>query len=167
MRQLKKTNCKKCGEVRFIVNNTYCLCQGCNDLRLGNDKKKVWKKKPKTSLRKVSEKERGVKKELGKIYQDMANRGEFSYCESCGSSQYLQHSHLVPRSFNKGLTTHSENIICQCQNCHSIYEARDIGGMQKFHNYQEILDRLRFLDIRFFLIIQDKIEKHERKTKES
>ena len=93
----------------------------------------------------------------------MKRRGEFEYCESCGGTEILQHSHLVPRSFNKKLTTNPMNIICQCQKCHSEYEARNIEKMKQFQNYNQILNTLRFLDFKFFQIIKDKIEKYEQR----
>jgi len=167
---LKKGQCDNCSELKVIVNKNKNLCGYCDIQRKNKDKpikkpsllKSVPIIKKASKINKVSQKQKEINKDLKKIYEERGKVEKNSYCGSCLGTSFLTHSHLVPRSYNKKLITDPENLITQCVTCHGIYEARDIGGMRKFKNYQEILDKIMHLDINFYQFLLEKIEKYEK-----
>lgn len=151
-----------CGKKNPIVNKTRYLCEKKNRERL--DKNKVPKKKE--SLEKVRKElaskpiraisNRRVKEQIeykrvcNEISEERGHR-----CESCGTTEFLSYSHLLPRSSYRKLITVKKNIKIQCMSfgdhlgCHDEYEA---GRIEGFIDKEEILEIVKELDIQFFKI---------------
>ena len=106
--------CSKCdcGKRMPIVNKTKYLCEQKNRERLDNSKlprkkeslnefKKQLASKP---MKAVSSKRIQEQIKYQKVCQEISKeRGH--RCESCGSTEFLSYSHLVPRSRRRDLIT--------------------------------------------------------------
>lgn len=152
--------CKECdcGEERLIVNKTRYLCEIKNRERLDKNKlpkKRETLKQVKSQLRRSTAK----KDKQNRLYREVcieidSERG--LVCESCGTTQSLSHSHLIPRSRRQDLIAEKKNIKIQCtervdgsRGCHQRYESGDIGD---FIDKDEILLLVKELDKQFYYL---------------
>lgn len=159
-------NCSKCdcGEKRLIVNKTRYLCDEKNRVRLDENKKpkeKVTLSEIKKTLRTIkpinqlSKPKAKQNQEYKKVCQEIDEERGLK-CESCGTTQYLSHSHLIPRSRRQDLITEPKNIKIQCtcrvdgsKGCHQRYEDSQIDD---FIDKEEILSIVKGLDKQYYYL---------------
>ena len=145
-----------CGEERVIVNKTRYLCETKNRERLDRNKQPKVRQtlsSIKKTLPSITKKKAAQNTEYSKVCkQIIEERG--SICESCGTTNYLSFSHLVPRSRSQKLITEPKNIKIQCtcrvdgsKGCHQRYED---GQIDDFNDREEILNLLKELDAEFY-----------------
>jgi len=115
----------------------------------------------KTKLKSVSTKQvksnANVSKAKAIVLQEALERNGYLSCSSCDASQTRIHcSHLVPIGYNKELEAVVDNILLQCHKCHSQWENTS-EGINQFKNIQDILDKVKKLDISYYNRIIAKI----------
>jgi len=107
-------------------------------------------------MKKISDKQKNINKQLKKVYEDLANeRG--CYCTGCGRSDVpLSHSHLIPRSRRPDLITDKRNITYHClsmngrEGCHNIWESIKRHKLLDYHrNIEYILE----VDTEYYFLI--------------
>ena len=99
-------------------------------------------------MKKISDKQKKEKRRLSIIYKEIAEeRGH--YCSGCGRSDVpLSHSHIIPRSRRKDLTTNKKNITYHCltfgsrRGCHDIWESKDRTMLLDYFNNMSIIEEL-------------------------
>lgn len=159
-------NCRECdcGEKRLIVNKTRHLCDSKNRERL--DKNKVPRKKTtlreiKKQMNQVSKKKQSQNSQYARVCSEIKKERE-AKCESCGTTDYLSFSHLIPRSRSEKLIAEKRNIKVQCMSfgdhvgCHDLYEQ---GKIDSFIDREEILQLVKELDIEFYQLKFSKYDK--------
>ncbi len=99
-------------------------------------------------MRQVSKKQAKIKRELHKVYTEIAEERE-QKCSGC--SRYdvpLSHSHLIPRSRRPDLVTCKENIVYHCLDhdgitgCHTLWENKGGIGLKDYYDNMETLKKL-------------------------
>ncbi len=134
------TKCKKCGEVKVIVNKTYCLCDDCNFKRLHDGLSRFqykvlnFKFLPRTEIKRRSvtrkpRKSTGERELFAEIWNERPH-----VCTHCGGklpepmrSYYF--SHIKSKGAFPELRLEKSNIELTCLKCHQEYEfgARQIN----------------------------------------
>ncbi|MHA1903881.1 MAG: HNH endonuclease [Candidatus Thorarchaeota archaeon] len=95
---------------------------------------------------KKSKKQESIDRELRKIYQEYLDNNE-ACCYCCGTyNGRIDFSHLVPRSYNRRLTTHPDNIVLKCRDHHRRWEQND----RHMPKYNELHERVRKLDESYY-----------------
>ena len=96
----------------------------------------------------TSNKQKGIHKELKKVYKEIAEEREHK-CTGCNRYDVpLSHSHLIPRSRRKDLTTNKKNITYHCltfgsrRGCHDIWESKDRTMLLDYFNNMAIVKEL-------------------------
>ena len=101
-------------------------------------------------MKKISNKQREIKRKLNKVYSIIAmERGHF--CEGCGRTEGdvpLSHSHIIPRSKRADLLCDKRNIQYLClsmgdgrKGCHEKWESREKDQLLCYHkNLEYILE---------------------------
>jgi len=107
-------------------------------------------KKQAKSNRKVSESKK-------QVLEEFIDEHGHVYCQSCGqSTPPLNISHIVNIGFNKSLEAEPENMMIQCQEkCHRAWEVLS-PEIWDFQNIDEILRRVKKLDINYYNKIMSK-----------
>lgn len=154
----KEEKCSKCGNVRYIVNRKYRLCQPCNYERLhgeGSLEQKqreaahrlIQSRKP---VRRKSSRQREADAELARVYEEMARTREM-VCTGCGTTRHLSHSHIIRRSWNKAFETVPENITYHClvrpdgsKGCHDRWE--DTAERVFLRDYEQNMAYIKSVD---------------------
>lgn len=150
--------CKKCNKKRFIVNKKYFYCEECNWERLHPNKKKwevqknSFSKSSFSPIRNFSKKRQKTENNYHKVIKEiLEKRGAF--CESCGNSEFLSFSHLIPRSRRADLIDNKENIRIHCmvgkdgkKGCHEIWESGSLEEKSKMKDWDKNVSILRKLD---------------------
>ena len=80
----------------------------------------------------MSKKQEKIKRELVKVYKEIALERSF-ICSGCGMSGHsvpLSHSHIIPRSRRADLVLDKRNIVYHCLSidrigCHDIWESKE------------------------------------------
>lgn len=111
-------------------------------------------------LKKISDKQKKVKKALSKVYMEIMSEREHC-CTGCGRYDVpLSNSHIIPRSRRPDLVTDKRNITYHClsmgerRGCHDIWESTDKDTLLDFHNNMEyIMEK----DPEYYNIIIEKI----------
>lgn len=149
-----------------------CKEEGCNNPRWSRKSKmcNIHHTKPKSSaikhtksINQVSKKQaqsnRAVTLAKLRIVNDWIMEHGYVYCSSCGTQQgAIDMSHLIPISDNKQLECNEQNILPQCREvCHL---AQEIGSkeMKKFINYDEIMNRIKDMDVSYWNRLKAKHE---------
>lgn len=109
-------------------------------------------------MAKVSKNQQRINKELKIVYQQIADeRGH--YCTGCGRSDVpLSHSHIIPRSRRKDLTTATENITYHClsmggrRGCHDIWDSAD---KHKLLDYHKSMEYILTVDTEYYFLISE------------
>lgn len=154
---MDKDFCKKCdcGEKNYIVNRTHWLCEKKNRERLDGQKSPELKKSKMSSFLKTSSKQKQSLLDVKAVYAEIALEREHK-CESCGGSDMLSHSHIIPRSRRKDLETCKENIIYQCLPCHSKWEHGTLKEKWSLSNFQNMMDYIEKTDFQYYNLITNK-----------
>ncbi len=99
-------------------------------------------------MKAISKKQKGIHKELKKVYKEIAEEREHK-CTGCGRYDVpLSHSHLIPRSRRRDLTTNKKNITYHCltfgnrKGCHQIWESKDKTMLLDYFNNMSIVKEL-------------------------
>ena len=110
-------------------------------------------------MRKISDKQKNINKQLKKVYEEIANeRG--SYCTGCGRSFMdvpLSHSHIIPVSRRKDLQLDKRNITYHClsierRGCHDMWETKERVKLLDYHkNMEYILE----VDTEYYFLITE------------
>jgi len=66
-------------------------------------------------------------------------------CEMCSKHGEVDLFHIIGVG-DKNFATNETNLLLSCRFCHLIWGANDFDKIQRFINYQEILNRLKSLD---------------------
>ena len=66
-------------------------------------------------------------------------------CELCGKSGEVDLFHIIGVG-NKKHSTDENNLLLSCRFCHLVWGANDWSKIQRFINYENILERLKNLD---------------------
>lgn len=82
-------------------------------------------------------------------------------CTGCGCTDKsrLSHSHLIPVSYSILYEDNPVNIEIQCmdwmgkEGCHTKWESRDPVKMNQIHNIDELMNRVKALDKKYFFIL--------------
>ena len=109
-------------------------------------------------MRKISDKQKEIKKQLNKVYKEIAEE-RAAYCEGCGRSDVpLSHSHIIPRSRRGDLVCDKKNIQYLCLSlgervgCHSKWESRDKDKLLCYHkNLEYVLE----VDTEYYFLITE------------
>ena len=108
----------------------------------------------------MSKKQEKIKRELVKVYKEIALERSFS-CSGCGMSGHsvpLSHSHIIPRSRRSDLTLEKKNIQYHCLSigerigCHLIWESKD---RFKLLDYFINLAYIKEVDEEYYYIITE------------
>ena len=110
---------------------------------------------------KRTSKETKIKKELKRIYAEIADdRGH--YCTGCGRSDVpLSHSHIIPVSRRKDLQLVKVNITYHClslgqgtrRGCHEMWESRSERSM--LLDYHKNLEYILETDTEYYFLITE------------
>ena len=111
-------------------------------------------------MKRISNKQKEIKKRLNKVYAEIAfERGH--YCEGCGRTEAavpLSHSHIIPRSRRSDLICNKDNIQYLClsignrRGCHEIWESRNKTKLLCYHkNLEYILE----VDTEYYFLITE------------
>ena len=99
-------------------------------------------------MKAISNKQKAINKELKKVYKEIAEEREHK-CTGCNRYDVpLSHSHLIPRSRRKDLTTNKKNITYHCltfgsrMGCHDIWESKDRTMLLDYFNNMSIIEEL-------------------------
>ena len=98
-------------------------------------------------MKKISSKQKEIKRKLNKVYKEIAQE-RAAYCEGCGRSDVpLSHSHIIPRSRRGDLVCIKDNIQYLClsmgerKGCHEKWESREKDQLLCYHkNLEYILE---------------------------
>lgn len=148
------SNCSGCGRNLPLINRTRRLCQTCNANRLHPNGKKS------KGINGKSQKQQEIDAELHRCYDEIAREREH-ICSGCGTTKYLSHSHLIPRSYRRDLVAVKENIQYHCMSylnhvgCHSKWE-REIPGVTELKDYVQNMLYVRETDSVYFQKLLDK-----------
>lgn len=135
-------------------NNTQRIKQQEKKKQVDNtDRKPIIQTKPRTSVRKVSTKEKDNKQKLHQVYAQIDQERE-RFCSGCGRSDVpLSHSHIISRHQNKALESDPENIVYDClsmgnrKGCHDRWEhASQKEKKVMLLNYEERMAYIRSKD---------------------
>lgn len=150
----KKKKCKTCGELKYIWSRAF----GCRQCHMASQSVTSTKKTPiKQISNKQSKSNAQVSRAKAIVIQYYLDKFGYMFCSSCGTSQGRIHcSHLVPIGYNKELEAVVDNILLQCPECHSKWENTS-EGIKQFNNLQDILDRVKKLDISYYNRIISKL----------
>ena len=106
-------------------------------------------------------KETKIKKELKRIYKEIADdRGH--YCCGCGRADVpLSHSHIIPVSRRKDLQLVKDNITYHClsmgqgsrRGCHEMWESRSERSM--LLDYHKNLEYVLTVDPEYYFLITE------------
>tara|TARA_R100001440_G_C2472312_1_gene111866 strand:+ start:161 stop:505 length:345 start_codon:yes stop_codon:yes gene_type:complete len=114
-------------------------------------------------MKKVSQKQSVVNRELKKVYKEIAEeRGR--YCTGCGRRDLaLSHSHIIPRSRRPDLVTDKRNITYHCldsidvngksrRGCHTIWE-----GVERYQllDYMNNMNYIMNVDLEYYNLIKE------------
>ena len=110
-----------------------------------------------TSIRKKSNKQNKIDKELKEVYQEMSETRE-PLCSGCGRWQNLTHSHIIPRSRRRDLTTDINNITYHCMDCHTKWE-RGVNA-DELDDFQVNMSYISEVDEQYYHIREQKLEKN-------
>lgn len=102
----------------------------------------------------VSVKQKKSLQEIKKTYKFLDNSHD-NRCKGCGQFKPCDHSHLVPRSFNKKLEAVAENITYHCRECHLKWEIQ-AENVKTMLDYQTNLKRVKNIDINYYNLIINK-----------
>lgn len=79
---------------------------------------------------------------LTNTYQEIALERPHR-CSGCDGSQFLSHSHLIPRSWRKDLECVKENIVYHCldmaKGCHTKWEGMNAPLLKDFEQNMEYI----------------------------
>lgn len=120
----------------YIVNKVRGLCFEHNELRL----KKIRGEKKAKPLAQVSKKESVLKDSMHKMYQEMDSELD-PICSGCNNgSKPVQHSHILPQSGFPQFKDKRWNVVYDCQDCHDIWESKDLSKMSTLLNFEERME---------------------------
>jgi len=112
-------------------------------------------------MKKVSDKQKKVNKELKKIYKEIADTREHC-CTGCGRYDVpLSHSHIIPRSRRGDLVTDINNITYHCLSiggrtgCHDLWEHGTVWDKQKLLDYGDNMDYILQQDEEYYYLLID------------
>lgn len=152
----KKKKCKTCGELKYIWSRAF----GCRQCHMASQSASPPPTK-KTPIKQISNKQSKSNAQVSRakaiVIQYYLDKFGYMFCSSCGTSQGRIHcSHLVPIGYNKELEAVVDNILLQCPECHSKWENTS-EGIKQFNNLQDILERVKKLDISYYNRIISKL----------
>lgn len=110
---------------------------------------------------KRTSKEKNIKKELKRIYSEIADENP-PYCTGCGRSDVpLSHSHIIPVSRRKDLQLVKDNITYHClslgqgirRGCHEMWESRTERSM--LLDYHKNLEYILEKDPEYYFLITE------------
>jgi len=111
---------------------------------------------------KRTKKENKIKKELKKIYADIAEERPH-YCTGCGRSDVpLSHSHIIPVSRRKDLQLVKDNITYHClsmggqsnrRGCHEMWETSSERSM--LLDYHKNMEYILETDPEYYFLITE------------
>ena len=111
-------------------------------------------------LNKISKKAQKKRKELFKVYDEMANTREHK-CTGCGRYKApLSHSHIIPRSRRPDLTTDIKNITYHCLSmaenigCHDIWEHGTTEEKQMMLDYETNMEYVKSVDSEYYELMK-------------
>ena len=154
MIQSKKKKCPTCGNFDYLWNRKIG-CKSC----VANSNTITRKRK---TIKKVStpqkESNTNVKKAKAEVIKSQLDEYGYMFCSSCGSREgVLNCSHLVPIGYNKKLEDNPLNIVIQGQECcHPVWE-RLAPEIKNFRNFEDIMDRVKKLDITYYDKIKSRL----------
>ncbi len=109
-------------------------------------------------MKKISNKQKKIKKELSKVYTEILNeRGH--YCCGCGQSNIpLSFSHIIPRSRRSDLICNKDNITLHCltldkKGCHEMWESR--SERSKLLDYHKNMEYILEVDTEYYFLITE------------
>ena len=143
----------KCKKGFKIINKKHGLCQLCNEVRLGKEKKiytlkKVPLKKSSKPIDKAPTKKLQKKRLDDKsMYAEIWNERDH-VCEECGISlgeelQPIYFSHILSKKAYPELRHNKENINLLCPKHHHEWEFTDRQHMAIYGKNQHIIEKLR------------------------
>lgn len=146
--------CSECepGTIRLIVVKAG-LCKYHNEMKKRGPDRRY-------SINKISRsKEERTRKKLETYKAIDATRPMI--CTGCGCTDKarLSHSHLIPVSFSSFYEANPLNIEIQCmdwmgkEGCHTKWESRNPVKMNQLHNIEELMNRVKVLDLKYFFIL--------------
>ena len=111
----------------------------------------------------MSKKQDKIKRELVKVYKEIANERLFM-CTGCrrnGHSVALSHSHLIPRSRRPDLVLDKKNITYHCltfidnngksrKGCHDIWESKERDSLL---DYWVNMEYIKKVDEEYYYLI--------------
>ena len=109
---------------------------------------------------KRSAKENKIKRELKKLYQEIAEERPH-FCTGCGRSDVpLSHSHIIPVSRRKDLKLKKDNITYHClsmgqqrKGCHEMWESKSERSM--LLDYHKNLEYILETDSEYYFLISE------------
>jgi hypothetical protein len=112
-----------CG--RKVENRDLGLCATCNKARRVSERpvavKPVYEWKRAAPLAPVSTGHAAVLREKKKAYA-VVDKEQPHHCVSCGGTEMLTHSHVLPEGNFKRHRNNPDNILLECQKCHQVWE---------------------------------------------
>lgn len=125
--------CKNCGQVRYIVNRTKCLCDDCNYKRLHKGMSRLEVKRQQAHPNKHNK-----RRKTGELALFKEIWGERSHiCTHCGKVlleplKPAYFSHIKSKGAFPNLRLEKSNIELVCMECHQKYEF----GIRKNKDYE-------------------------------
>tara|TARA_R110000823_G_scaffold306527_1_gene428974 strand:+ start:1326 stop:1670 length:345 start_codon:yes stop_codon:yes gene_type:complete len=113
-------------------------------------------------MKKVSDKQKKINKELKAVYKQMAI-DKPHYCTGCGRGDLpLSHSHLIPRSRSRALVTDPRNITYHClgggdtlrKGCHQIWEGT-LSDKKSLLDYHANMEYILEADTEYYFILTE------------
>ena len=106
----------------------------------------------------MSKKQDKIKRELVKVYTEIANERLFicTGCRRSGHSVPLSHSHLIPRSRRADLVLDKKNITYHClsmgerKGCHDIWESKNRDSLL---DYWVNMEYIKKVDEEYYYLI--------------
>lgn len=141
-----------CGKKRLIVNKHYYLCEIKNKQRLQSQKQHKIKQNNKVNINN-NKKQNSLKKAAQIALYKEIERTRDNICESCGTTQNLTHSHIIPKSIRSDLGLEITNIIYQCINCHTIWEHGSWEQKMKLSNFNKMMNYIKETDLKYYNLL--------------
>lgn len=108
-----------------------------------------------TKIKSTSKKQISVEEDLKGVYELIKSTRDF-WCTGCGSTQNLDHSHLIPRSRRSDLVTEIKNITYHCRACHLIWEHGSQEEKKKLHDFSRNMEYIKEVDVVYYNILKSK-----------
>jgi len=116
-----------------------------------------------STLRLVSDRQKGQNAAIARAYKVVDARP--AICVSCGATSGLTHSHVLTRGKWEAHEDNPENILRECQECHTIWEHNKPQAKLLHASWNQKIDIIKMLEPGYLRELQMKNAELWRKVK--